>query len=292
MNYNNLVERIISEEATGGMVAPVTAHDGNISIDYLPGGFISAKEWFKKLSQLKKVWKLEVLENGGQYNLKLENYNIAIPKQSYKEFNEKVYNIIGKNEIDLTQIINEALREDVDTVYLKLEQLIKGKLLTERAIAQTIIIRNAWLQKFPIHINLKLDTSTLIDLNHYNESIAGLLGNIKEIYKDDLGKLEMLTSTMEKGGSLSNFKPFSDYINLVGAKIQSDCRDVKLVLEIEVDLSKTPAQSIEIDSEVVVDDIDAHNAVKVVGNKLYPKGTMFTPFLFTLIKDTIKDLEK
>jgi len=291
MNLQNLVGKIL-EDTTGGMVGPVS-NMGNPSIQYLPGQFSTMKNILRGLAVLKKKWKLEILEKGGEYHIGVEDVmNIIVPKMSYKEFNERVYDVITKKHLFLDTMIYEAQVEEIEILNKKVDEAIRGKLLLERAIAQTITIRNAWLNNFPIHTDLKLPNSTIIDLKKYNEDVAQLLGNIKEIYKDDVGRLEMLLGNLERADSLSKFEPFSESINLIGAKIQSDYRGVNLIFEAEVDMSKTPTQSIIIDSEAVLEDIAAHKIAKVVGNTLYPKGTMFSPFMFRLIKDTIKDLEK
>lgn len=289
MSYNYLVNRI-SEDAVAG----VTANDGNTTIDYLPAGFVSAKDWFKRKSQLKKKWKLEVADDkvSGNYHVKVGEDTIRVPKVCFQEFNEKVINVIGKNEIDLTCLLEEAQNEEVTEVYAELIKQIKGNLLLQRVITQTIIIKNYWLNNFPNHVAEKSSRNALIDLNNYEASVTVLIGDIKKMYGSDLGKLELLLGALEKKEPLDQHEPFSDYQNLLGCKIKSNYGDVLLTLELNVSMALVTDQSIEIQSEnadELASEMIRYGA-KVVGNRVYPNGWMFTPHIFTGLKNEIKDL--
>lgn len=292
MSYKNLVEKVVSEDAVAG----VTAEDGETTIDYLPDGFVSAKDWFKRKSQLKKKWKLEVLDSKqGHYDLKLEEYTIRIPKKCYQEFNEKVINVIDKKELDLTCLLEEAQNEEVNQLLVEIEAQIKGKLLTQKAISQTSIIRNYWLSVFPGHVEVALHSNTLIDLNNYNTSVIVLLKNIKEKYGSDVGRLELLLGALEEGHGLNQYEPFLNKQNILGCKVKSNYLGVPLTLELNVDMDLIPHQSIEVQSENaedIVSELSRVSGVKVNKHRVYPRGWMFTPNVFSELKKEIKDLEE
>jgi len=291
MGYNSLVEKIISEEAVG----TVTSDDGETSVTYYPGAFLNAKEWFKRKSQLKKKWKLEVMDSKeGTYEVKLEEYTIKVPKMCFQEFNEKVINVIEKSELDLTPLLEEAQQEDLGQIYAELKSVIKGSILLKRAITQTVIIFNAWKNIFPSQIYLKADKNTLLDLNDFDKATDKLIEEIKKVYGLDVGGLEILLEALKAGDDLSKHEPFSRYQNILGCKIKSNYEDVLLTLDLKVDMSFTPNQFIEVQSEEaedLVQEMARSGLVRVNRNMIYPKSWMFVPVIFTDLKKEIKDLK-
>ena len=289
MSYNYLINRI-SEDAVAG----VTANDGNTTIDYLPDGFVSAKDWFKRKSQLKKKWKLEVADDKvtGNYHVKVGEDTIRVPKQYYQHFNEKVINVIGKDELDCTCLFEEAQNEEVAELHAAIEKQIKGNLLLQKAVTQTIIIRNYWLNTFPNHVDMQLAKNTLIDLNNYAESTVALINTIKQTYGSDVGALELLLKALENGDQLDQNEPFLNYQNLLGCKIKSNHLGVVLTLELNVGMTLIPNQSIEIQSdnaEEIASELSRYSA-KANGTKVYPSGWIFVPNVFTGLKNEIKEL--
>lgn len=291
MGYNSLVEKIISEEAVG----TVTAEDGETTVTYYPGAFLNAKDWFKRKSQLKKKWKLEVMDSKeGTYDVKLEEYTMKVPKMCYQEFNEKVINVIEKTELDLTPLLEEAQQEDLGQIYAELKSVIKGSILLKRAITQTVIIFNSWKNIFPSQIYLKADKNTLLDLNNFDKATDRLIEEIKKVYGLDVGELEILLEALKAGDDLSKYEPFSQYQNILGCKVKSNYEDVLLTLDLKVDMSFTPNQFIEVQSEKaedLVQEMTRSGLVRVNKNFIYPKSWMFVPAIFTNLKKEIKDLK-
>lgn len=290
MGYNSLVEKIMSEEAVG----TVTSEDGETSVTYYPGAFLNAKDWLKRKSQLKKKWKLEVMDSKeGTYDVKLEEYTIKVPKMCYQEFNEKVINVIEKTELDLTPLLEEAQQEDLEQIYAELKQVIKGNLLLKRAVAQTIIIRNSWISIFPPKIELKSNQTTLIDLNNFNKATEILLEEIKKEYSLDVGRLELLLLALKKEEPLSIHMPFSKYRNLLGCRIKSNYENVLLTLDLSVDMAFVPKQFIKIqieNAETLASELSRYSNIRTDKNIIYPNGWVFNPSVFTDLKKEIKDL--
>jgi hypothetical protein len=292
MGYRDLVEQVVSEDAAGN----VTANDGNTSITYTPDGFVDAKSWFKRKSQLKKKWKLEVADDkvNGNYHVKIGEDVIVVPKQYFQHFNEKVINVIEKAELDLTPLLEEAQQEDLGQIYAELKAAIKGSILLQRAVTQTVIIANSWKSIFPSQIYLKLDKNTLIDLNNFDKATDILLEEIKKDYGLDVGELELLLEALKRGDALDQYAPFSRYQNLLGCRIKSNYEDVLLTLNLTVDMSFAPKEFIEIqteDVEKLTGELTRYGNVKINKNLVYPRGWMFTPSVFTDLKKEIKDLK-
>jgi hypothetical protein len=293
-NIGPIVEKIMSrvrEDAAVGMVAGQTT-SGNPSVAYLPGGFSNMKNMLRSLSPVKKQWKIEVLEKDEHYHVMFEDaLNIIVPKTAYDEFNTKVLQVSGKKDIDLTEMINEARSEDIHRLYDRLTHVLTIDLRDNRQVRRTLVLMNYWLTVFNNSKFLPMSGQVAIQLNTYDKSIRDLVDRIKDIHTDDIGNIEMLIDTIRDDRPLNAFEPFAEYEYLVGCRIQSDYNGIILILELSVNMAIVPTQTIYIESQEVLDELESYRTIKVLKDMVFPIGEMFKPAIFHNIRDIIDDLE-
>ena len=289
--FERLVERI-NEETAGGMVGPATAM-GNPSVAYLPGGYATAKNMIRSLAPVKKKWKITVLENEDDYNVMFEDaLNIVVPKLVYDEFNDKVIAVKGKKGIDLAEMISEARSEDIHKLYARLAHVLKVDMRENRQVKRTLVLMNYWLSVFKSSQFLPMSGQVAIQLNTYETSVRGLARRIQNIHTDDIGTLEMMIKTIQDDRPLNAFEPFQEYDYLIGCRIQSTYEGIVLVAEFTVNMGMVATNSIYIESQAVLDELEAYRTVKVVKDMVFPVGEMFKPALFNNIRDAIDGLEE
>ena len=292
IEFDRLVDKILNEEATtGGMVAGQTAM-GNPSVAYLPGEFTHAKNMIKSLAPVKKKWKIKVLEQGDDYNLKIEDaIDFVIPKMQYDEFNNKVVSVKDKKEIDLTEMLSEARSEDLHKLYARLSHVLSVDIRENRQVKRTLVLMNYWLNVFRNSKFLPMSGQVAIQLNTFDKSIRGLAKRIQNIHTDDIGTLEMMIKTIQDDRPLNAFEPFQEYDYLIGCRIQSEYEGIILISEFTVNMGMIATNSIYIESQDVLDELDSYGTIKVVKDMVFPVGEMFKPAIFNNIRDIIEDLE-
>jgi hypothetical protein len=296
MDIGPIVEKILARlkedaAAPAGMVGMQTT-SGSPSVDYLPGGFSTMKNMMRSLSPVKKKWKLEVLENEKGYNVKIEDaMNIIVPKTAYDEFNTKVYPVKGKKELDLTEMINEARSEDIHGLYDRLTHALTVDIRENRQVKRTLVLMNYWLTVFKNSKFLPMSGQVAIQLNTYDKSVRDLINRIQKIHADDIGNLEMLIDTLQEDRPLNAYEPFAEYDYLVGCRIQSEYEGIILILELTVNMAMVPTQSIYIESQEVLDEMQYYRTVKVLRDMMFPVGEMFQPAIFNNVKDVIDAVE-
>jgi len=284
--YKQLVE-----ETTGGMIGPVTSQ-GNPSVAYLPGGFSTMKNMLKSLSPIKRKWKLEVLESEGNYDLKIEDaIDIKIAKKDYKEFNEKVYNVVGQKELNLTGLLNEGRAEEAQQLHVKIAQILKNKITSNSISKQSIVLMNYWISLFPNSKFVSINNLAAISLNKINSSIADISKSIQELYSEDVGQLEIILAALEKNQPLNTFEPFSNYEYLMGAKISSVYNGINLELTLLINVAMVPVEYIITSDEDLLNELSAYRTLRVVKGKIYPGNLMFNPGTFENLKKNIDDIE-
>ena len=274
------------------MVGQMTT-TGSPSVSYLPGGFTTMKNMLRSLSTVKKKWNIEVLETDDhQYSISFENQmNVIVPKFAYAEFNNKVLRVVGKKHIDLTEMINEAKSEKIHDLYDNLTRVLTIDLRGSKEIYQTIVLLNFWLATFPGSKYVPMESQVLIQLNSYDKDVRSLIDRIQNIYTDDLGTLQMMTRAIKDGRPLGQFEPFSEYTYLIGARVNSVYEGIHMTLELTINATMFPAQSIYIEAADALEEIGNLKNAKVVGRMMYPVGPMFTPGTFTGIREVLDNMK-
>lgn len=284
-----LISRIVEE--AGGALGPVTSN-GNPSVAYLPGGFSNMKNMLRSLSSAKKDWKIEVLEEGENYHVSFEDqFNVIVPKTAYEEFNSKVLEVHGKSNITLKQIIDEAKTEVVHGLYSGLNKVMTINLRENKIVSSTIVLLNFWLQNFRESRYVPMTNHALIQLNNYDADVRSAIARIQSIYTDDIGTLQMIGKTIREGRPLGQFEPFSDYDYLAGIRVKTVYEGIHMVLEMTVNTTFVPTQTLHIESEEVLEEAKGLKSVKVLGTMVFPVGMMFTPGTFSGIREIIETLE-
>jgi len=291
MNIGRIVEKI-QENTAGGDIANAVTNNGNPSVAYLPGSFTNMKNSLRSLSVVKKQWDINVIENEGTLDVNFEDaLSISVPRKAFEEFNTKVINVIDNKQIDLTSMVNEARTEMVHKLYSKLNRLFTANLRTNPPIRKTLITMNYWLSLFNDSVYLPMN-STVIQLNDFDNEVRSLIKRIENIYEDDIGNLEMLSSAISQKRPLGAFEPFSEYDYLIGTRIRSVYNGIETILELTVSNSLVMTQSMYIESKSILAELEAYKSVKVLNSLVFPVGQAFNPSIFKEIKDLIDGLEE
>lgn len=288
--YNELTDRI--NEEVGGMVAPATSVGLGIALSYLPGEFSTMKKHVNSLNRLKRKWQIEVLDEGNKYKLNFENtLSISILKKDFNNFNENVLNIQNKNEVDLTEILQEAINEISEDLFINILKALKLDLRNHNEVQRIKMLSDHWVNIFSGSIFLPIK-QTAIELSTYDINIETLVEQMKSIYKDDVGELQQILTAIENNESLNTFKPFNKYDYLVGVRIQSKYNYVNMFLELLVNNSMISTQSLYIDNQSVLEELETYRDIKVVNRMIYPKSGIFKSSFFSNIKQIIDDIEE
>lgn len=294
-DFERLADQILREDAattSSGMVAGTT-NQGNPSVAYLPGGFAHARNVIQALAPIKKKWDVKVLEKDGNHHVMFEDaISFVIPNMQYDEFNNKVISVRDKKEVDLAEMINEARSEEIHKLYDRLTHVLTVDIRQNRQVKRTLVLMNYWLTIFRSSKFLPMSGQVAIQLNTYDKSIRALARRIQNIHTDDVGTLEMLIKTIQDDRPLNSFEPFQEYDFLVGCRIQSEYEGVVMIAEFTVNMAMIATNSIYIESQAVLDDLEPYRTVKVVNDMVFPVGEMFKPALFNNIRDIIDDLEE
>jgi len=190
----------------------------------------------------------------------------------------------------LPEETNEARSEDVHGLYDRLAHVLTVDLRENRSVKRTLVLMNYWLTVFKNSKFLPMSGQVAVQLNTYDRSIRDLADRIQNIHTDDIGTIEMMIKNIQDDRPLNAYEPFAEYDFLVGCRIQSEYNGVIMILEVTVNLGMIATQSIYIESQDVLDDLESYRTVKVVKDMVFPVGEMFRPSIFNNIKDIIDDL--
>lgn len=193
----------------------------------------------------------------------------------------RVTNVIKKDGLE------EARSEDVHGLYDRLTHVLTIDLRENRQVKRTLVLMNYWLTVFKNSKFLPMSGQVAIQLNTYDKSIRELVDRIQNIHTDDIGNLEMMIKTIQDDRPLNAYEPFAEYDYLVGCRIQSEYNGVIMILELTVNMAMVPTQSIYIESQDVVDELEGYRTIKAVKDMIFPVGEMFQPSIFNNIKDII-----
>jgi hypothetical protein len=291
-DFEQLADMILNEETSGGMVGAATGM-GNPSVAYLPGGFANTKNMIRALAPVKKKWKIKVLEKDDDFHVMFEDaLSIVVPRMVYDEFNDKVIAVKGKKGIDLAEMITEARSENIHKLYDRLAHVLTIDMRENRQVKRTLVLMNYWLSVFPNSKFLPMSGQVAVQLNTYDKSIRGLAKRIQNIHTDDIGTLEMMIKTIQDDRPLNAFEPFQEYDYLVGARIQSEYEGIIMIAEFTVNMGMIATNSIYIESQDVLDELESYRTIKVVKDMIFPIGEMFKPALFNNIRDVIDGVDE
>ena len=276
----------ITEESVGGMVAPMTSQ-GNPTVSYLPGGFTSIRNILRSLSKLKKQWNLEILEENDNYKVKIEDaLNINVPKTAYKEFNSKVFNT-SKSILDISDIINEDKDQAFNDTFKRVKNLLYN-INSFVIVRKMLVLMHTWIRLYP-KTGILYNNDISLNLKDLRKDADKVLEDIKLLYSDDLGKLEILLDTLYSGKSLVAIAPFLYKSYFVGIELYSVYQGVKLKFILRLDNSWQLFQYIKV-YDSLVEDLKVNKNVKVVKDNILPVSGQFSVKDLTDIKKELDDL--
>lgn len=238
-----------------GAIGSTTAHDGNTSIDYIPGGLSKKKK--AKLTGVKKV----------------------------REDNDE-----DEEESEPEDAVLEQRSELIHNIYNKLMRVMTVDLRDNKQIKRTIVLLNYWLSLFPQSKYLPISVPVAVNLGSYDKSILELINRIKNIYVDDMGGLQELVTAIKEDRPLNALAPFSECDYIVGVRVETKYQGIVMVLNITVNLAMIPTCSLYVESSDVLDELESYRTVKVLKDMAFPVGQFFSPSIFHNIKDIIDDL--
>jgi hypothetical protein len=277
MDISRLTEKIVRgiEEETS-----------SASISYLPGSFASTRSIIDDLSRIKSKWNIKVLENEKSYTVMFEDVlSIVVPREHYADFNKNVVAIEGVTVLDLSNIINESIKEVKNEVYGRFYQALVSDLKANKHVQSSMVLMKHWLHTFPNSKFISSDEKIAIKLNDYDNDAKKLAQEVENLYGDDIGEIDAMVNALEEGDPIGGLE---DYEYIVGIKIQSSYEGVNMIIEFDVNSAMVCSQSIYIDNVDVLEELESYRTIKVLYRRIFPVGHEFQPSIFGNIKDVIE----
>ena len=241
---------------------------------------------------MKKQWGLTTVDEGENYRLQFENaLDIVVPKTAYDEFHTNVLKVKGLKEINLTEMLNEDIKQELSAQLKRANQLLIIGLKRKPQILQAIGLASAWLRLFPKSQYLPKEHNVLFGLNTFDADVAEVIDYVGKLYGNELSKLEGLVKTLEENRPLNSIPPFSKFEYVAGVILSTDYQDIGLELDLGVNMSLRAVQAIRItNSPELLEEIQAIRSIKVVQDSIVPTGPVFTPKELTLVKKIADDV--
>lgn len=263
------------------------------AISFLPAHLGAVRAKFKDLARKKWKWGLEILEDdNGDKDVRIENeLRIIVPKEHWKSFQEMFIGELDNNSyLNLKSLLNEALEDDLKELREELKPTLY-EMFGEQLFASLDKIIRVWIGRFGVNKYLTDKSKVIVTYENEGKDIQKLYGKLLRAYGDDKGGLEMLLNDIQSKRPLGAFDVFKRYDFLYGVRISSVLHEVTLIFETMVDMSFMISQSIYVDSDDVLDEIEADiTTVKRVENVLYPEGEKFSTGFFGSLKDAVEDV--
>jgi len=280
------VNRVISEVTTTANIA------------YLPSGFISWKEWLKRLADMKDRWNIKVLEKDSYYEVLFEDEAKAIVDKDYYCLFAKDF--LGGMEgegmavIDLRKYLAEKMIEAVDEEMKKLKRELTRALreaVEKGPVGEMREDFDLWIKLFGI-TKILTPKSVVFPFEEMDKSLKVVLEKLFEAYEGDKGGLEMLIEALKNGDPMNAFEVFKEYDFLAGSRIRYVYKgEFVLVWEGLVNMDWSITESILIEDEKLLEEVSGHSDVKAVKNVVFPKGKRsFTKKFLDFLKRSMEEL--
>lgn len=279
MNIFKLTENIIgkvNEDTTSG------------AISYLPSGFVDVRQAIRSLTKFKPRWKIEVLEDSGNYNVDFEKQlNIVVPKAHYGHFNQKVLKVDGLNEVDLSSILNEDKNLALNKVYRELNNTLSSSLKSNPKIYSVGRSVDRWNHLFKKSTYLPIEAPTAIQYD-FDVSVKKLGKQIRDIYQDRLGRLQLLIEAIKETQPLNAFEPFNSLSYIYGVRVQSVEEKVVLILTSTVSTSFEPSQELIIKDRGILEKLRGYKNIKILNETVFPTNQLFDIQFFKDLSDLLE----
>ena len=176
-----------------------------------------------------------------------------------------------------------------NTAYDRLHKALVKDFKSNALVTRMNTLMNTWLRTFRKSRFVKSDEKVAMRLSHYPQDAKALVGELKRTYGEEIGSVDTLVDAIENGRAIGQAQ---GYDHLVGIKIHSVYEGVTLILEMNLNTSMIPSQSIFIDDESVVQQLDSYRTVGTLYRTVFPVGQMFEPSIFGNILDTIDAVQE
>lgn len=278
-------------DLTDSIIQDLKEETSSADISYIPDGFLNTKTILRAMAGKKTNWKVDILEDGDEYKVNFENrLKIKIPKKDYEHFNTNVLDLKGLKEANLTCILNEAFTDQVNTVADELTRTLTVDLRKIFEIEQSIFLVSAWHRLFGGEFT-GVANKPLIRISNYDKDVLVLVKKIKDWYGDDVGQMEMVIEAIKEKNPLNSYDVFATHEYIVGERISSNVDGNRLILEIAVNSSFQPVQTIWVDNPEIIEEMSYYNKyVKASNKNIYPVNKMFNVSIFEALKDVVDSL--
>jgi len=272
----NEIIRNLNEETVGADIA------------FLPGGFSTIANMFKKMAKKKTKWGIEILDTENAYEFKVEDQvKFTVQKPHVHSFRqESGISDFGMKELDLAEYVSEAKEADIGGLLNEIEKEVYS-LLAKPPILTIDEDSAAWQSVFPG----KTMTVKQAAFNEgtLEEDIENILSLIDVSMHEDVGNLQLLQSAIQRQKSLATFDVFSNYQYLFASVIKSNHKGTSLIFEGLIDLSFNMSEKIYCTNPDVLDAVSDITLVKVKKNVIYPTGQRFPYNFLRSIKNAIEE---
>ena len=261
------------------------------NISYIPGGFLKTKQAMIALATQKPKWSIEILESDNKFDVSFEDVlRISILKEHYDDFNNKVFNIKGLKEIDLSAVLNEATQEDTQTTVDNLTKALSVDLRDHFVVENSFYLSASWLRLFN-GTHQPMPGKSLLSISEYESDVNKLIERIKLNYADDTGEMERAIEAIRAKTPLNDLDIFAGYPYLMGQVYISKYLGINMRFTCAINMAWQPVEEVWIESMEAVDELSYYRKyVKPLHNTLKPVNGFFTPTVFKAIADVIKDL--
>lgn len=258
-------------------------------IAYLPTQLGATKKKLADLSKMKLQWNIEILENGDVKRVCFEDALIIdVPTIHWDSFLE-IFDCcdISNGYLNLRSILNEAMEDEIDDTTDELKPVLI-RAFTNPPFDDIDEDIDNWKVRF--NVKSFKEQNVVISYNTKKVDLLKLYTELTRAYRGDLGNLEMLTTAFVDKTPLSAFEIFKQYDYLYGSRILSNYLDTTMLFEATVDFTFIISESVYVDNQDVIDDIEADvRDIKVVGNVIYPHGERFSTQFYRILNDIIED---
>jgi len=126
-------------------------------------------------------------------------------------------------------------------------------------------------------------TKSLINFHSIPEDFAKL----EKALPEEVGDLELISSSLKNKRTVKNYDPFSEYDNLFVARMRVDLSGVPVIYEGVIGTDYSVTENLYVGDEDKADDIADETGVKNVNKVLFPIGGIFDTDFFYTVKDLI-----
>ena len=265
------------------------------AVSFIPAHIGVVRDKVKSLAKRKQKWGLEILEDDdGNKDVRIEDVlRIIVPKEHWDGFQEMfIGELKNDSELNLKDLLTEAMEDELK----KLQADFKPALLemyNEQRFSSLDKTIKVWQARFGINRIVTNRGKVIVTSEHKGRDVQQLYGKLLRVYEEDRGGLEMLIADMENSRPLGAYDVFKKYDYLYGSRAESDHLDVRLIFEANIDMAFMVKQSIYVDNEEVLDEIEDEVAtVKRVGNVIYPSNEVFDIRFFDILYTIIEEIDE